>query len=437
MRVTTSPHCARHVRSRWFRTALVTVVLCIAAVDCDVTHVSAPGIIQPSDLQNPAGAAVLRAGAIAQFANAFSSASVESGLLVDELSVIPVYSAEFPEDRRTVSNSTAYPFATLSASRLNATDAIQALRQYAPSPAWHIAELYAVTAASDIVLSEHLCSGIPVGVLVNGVPTAGSTLTRGQLLAAALTTLDSAASYAANNDSIGSLINVLRARAWVDSGQFASAAAAAQSVPVAFAYTLPFSSATANQTNVLYQFTFQYQAFTVSDREGINGLPFVSANDQRVPAILVPGASSPVYGLATQDSAGAPMTLASGIEAQLDIAEAALAQGNPTAWANTLNALRQSAVPSMAPLSADSTTNASAAFRSAVMFRERAFWLFGTGHRLGDLRRLVRQYGSPSESVYPTGLYEGGPQTYGTALEFLPSGEQYNTAYQACAVTTP
>jgi len=28
--------------------------------------------------------------------------------------------------------------------------------------------------------------------------------------------------------------------------------------------------------------------------------------------------------------------------------------------------------------------------REDLLFRERAFWLFATGHRLGDLRRLAR-----------------------------------------------
>ena len=28
-----------------------------------------------------------------------------------------------------------------------------------------------------------------------------------------------------------------------------------------------------------------------------------------------------------------------------------------------------------------------------LLFSERAFWMFATGHRLGDMRRLIRQYG--------------------------------------------
>jgi hypothetical protein len=51
--------------------------------------------------------------------------------------------------------------------------------------------------------------------------------------------------------------------------------------------------------------------------------------------------------------------------------------------------------------------------RVDLLFRERAFWLFGTGHRLGDLRRLIRQYGRDPESVFPTGTYTipGGAST--------------------------
>ncbi len=46
--------------------------------------------------------------------------------------------------------------------------------------------------------------------------------------------------------------------------------------------------------------------------------------------------------------------------------------------------------------------------RVSLTFRERAFWLFGTGTRLGDLRRLIRQYGRNAEAVFPTGPYANG-----------------------------
>ncbi len=48
------------------------------------------------------------------------------------------------------------------------------------------------------------------------------------------------------------------------------------------------------------------------------------------------------------------------------------------------------------------------------LFAERAFWLFATGHRLGDMRRLIRQYGRDPETVFPTGDWFKGGLTYGT-----------------------
>ena len=40
-----------------------------------------------------------------------------------------------------------------------------------------------------------------------------------------------------------------------------------------------------------------------------------------------------------------------------------------------------------------------------LYFREKAFWLFSRGTRLGDLRRLVRQYKRTQDNVFPTGTF--------------------------------
>jgi hypothetical protein len=66
-------------------------------------------------------------------------------------------------------------------------------------------------------------------------------------------------------------------------------------------------------------------------------------------------------------------------------------------------------------------------------FAERAFWLWGTAHRLGDLRRLVRQYGRGSESVFPTGPYFKAGSTYGTDMNLpVPIEEQNNPNFSGC-----
>jgi hypothetical protein len=77
------------------------------------------------------------------------------------------------------------------------------------------------------------------------------------------------------------------------------------------------------------------------------------------------------------------------------------------------------------------------------MFRERAFWLWGTVHRLGDLRRLIRRYGRTADAVFPSGPYDNGTAkalypSYGTAVNF-PIGaiEQSNPNFHGCSASTP
>ena len=47
----------------------------------------------------------------------------------------------------------------------------------------------------------------------------------------------------------------------------------------------------------------------------------------------------------------------------------------------------------MAALTDPGTTDG----RVNLLFREKAFWQFGRGHRLGDLRRLIRDYGRAAD----------------------------------------
>ena len=71
--------------------------------------------------------------------------------------------------------------------------------------------------------------------------------------------------------------------------------------------------------------------------------------------------------------------------------------------------------------------------RVDLMFRELAFALYASAHRLGDLRRLVRQYGRPSETVYPTGAYHKDGLTLGTDLQFVvPQTEKNNPKFKGC-----
>jgi starch-binding outer membrane protein, SusD/RagB family len=85
-------------------------------------------------------------------------------------------------------------------------------------------------------------------------------------------------------------------------------------------------------------------------------------------------------------------------------------------------------VPAMPTL----PTPANQADATTLLFREKAFWTFGRGQRLPDLRRLVRQYGRTDEQVFPTGNYfKGG--TYGSDENFpIPDSEKVNPLFNGC-----
>jgi hypothetical protein len=182
-----------------------------------------------------------------------------------------------------------------------------------------------------------------------------------------------------------------------------------------------------------------YRIITVADREGGTRLNYRSARDPRVVVDSSLGATMDGvtwYFPAKFEGAGQEFVpLATGVEARLIHAEAALRAGNAATWAADLNGLRADASDTKVTfpaatqsLTADSTTLASASERVDVMFRERAFWLFGTGTRLGDMRRLIRQYGRNQSTVFPTGPYPNGTNAslpgplpnYGTDVSLTP-----------------
>ncbi|MEO6443694.1 MAG: TonB-dependent receptor plug domain-containing protein [Gemmatimonadaceae bacterium] len=67
-----------------------------------------------------------------------------------------------------------------------------------------------------------------------------------------------------------------------------------------------------------------------------------------------------------------------------------------------------------------------------LYFREKAFWVFGRGQRLGDLRRLIRQYSRTAANVFPSGaFYKGG--SYGADVNFpVTVDEENNPAFKGC-----
>jgi hypothetical protein len=119
------------------------------------------------------------------------------------------------------------------------------------------------------------------------------------------------------------------------------------------------------------------------------------------------------------------------------------------AWLTTLNALRASAstIPQQQCVAGETTcanppasglpllvAAATAKGNYDILFTERAYWLFLTSHRLGDMRREVRQLGGAGytvATVYPVGRYEKITSfNYGADVSFpIPITERANTAF--------
>jgi hypothetical protein len=304
--------------------------------------------------------------------------------------------------------------------------AIPALEKYEPAArASLVGEAFAMLGLTELTLAENWCAGIPLDVpLPNGGVQFTNPLTSDSLLGVAQAHFDSALAHADGVDSVLWFAHVGLGRTLLDRGQFAAADTTVATVPTTFTYNASYYYAY-NGTN--YPYTFYYEMYSaggyrsavnVSEREGTNGLNYVSANDPRLQLdssiSIEDGHGTFYYPLRFGTPPGVTQPILTGLEARMIQAEAALHAGLVSTWASDLNALRADSAEthvgfgSRVMLTPDSTTAASADLQLQVMFRERAFWLYGFGTRLSDMRRLVRQYGLNAESVFPTGAYPNG-----------------------------
>ena len=177
--------------------------------------------------------------------------------------------------------------------------------------------------------------------------------------------------------------------------------------------------------------------YNVANNEGGTGLNFASAGDPRVMvcvggsaacrAIQVPQTRrddllEPLNVQMRWMARESEVAMLRGQEARLIEAEASLAADPTGAGALALINQARATEAGLAPL-ADA---GSPAARVDQLFRERAFWNFGIGARVGDMRRLVRQYGRAANTVFPTGAWHKGGD-YGEDVNFpIPQAEENN-----------
>jgi len=383
-------------------------------------------------------------GALSDFTIAWSGAGDESNfgheghvglsaLFTDELT------SEFLDEftfRRALDTGQATPantqlsgiFNDISASRHSAEAAASSFAQFAPADVGR-AEMLSIEGYTYLLYGEMWCSGVPFGELnqTTGAPEYGQPLSTAQIFAAALAKFDTASQlaaadtntliagqYATDTVQVRALAALGRARALLDAGQFAAAGAAADTSLLhnpALNYQLENSLNSPRQYNGIWNFSIADDAWGTVDKKLGNGLNYESANDPRIQWVdghqlgslgQTPTGLDTIHFQLKYPTKSSSATLASATEATLISAEADLRAGQIASWASKLNALRANSGLGLPALTADSTTLASDSIRVEVHFRERAFWLWLTGTRLGDLRRLLSQYHHNDFPANPT-----------------------------------
>lgn len=448
------PMVPRILRMAIVATAAVTVVGACSLSDIVGDPSSdSENTVSPDAVKTPEGALAFYRGVVQLQALAFGTSVQVTGLLTDELSDVGHAEGD-PVDYRGLPATGASDadglYIRLQAVRANARQARGILPAYAPAlPPSHVGNLYAIEGMADVMLADVFCSGIPLSTVDYGgdfTPRPGSSTA--DVYRAAIALFDSAVAASGDSARIRDFARVGKGRALNALGEFAAAASAVHDVPTEYAYYVEYQYPQSGNIFRRDAASGRYDAtFVVSDREGGIGLPYGSESDPRTATARGPDISNariPLYVTEKYDSTGsAPIVLASGIEARLIEAEAALRAGS-SSWLTILNTLRTSSglvgLDTLHDLGSDSA-------RVTLLFTERAHWLFLTGHRQSDLRRLVRPvsaggFGRPQQTVYPSGLYMGGatgaaitpPNIYGTDVNApVPSSEQErNPLYHGC-----
>lgn len=298
------------------------------------------------------------------------------------------------------------------------------------------AEVLTLAGFSYILFAENYCSGVPFSVLpLEGEEVFGAPETTGQILDRALDRLSAADGLAGATGDLASAIAVARGRALLNADEPAAAAQAVASVPTGFVYATTYDAAAQSTHNAVYQLTNAEKRWSVTGNEGTNGLPLIFDDDPRISAAEVAGEGFQAGVIHFEQfkypGVGTDIALATGIEARLIEAEAALRAGERDeffAIHNTLRALEDG----LADLE---DTGQSEEELVTLHFTERAAWLWLTSHRLGDLRRLVRQYGRAAGDVYPVGsTVQNSP--YGPMLSMpVPFTEENNPNYDPMQCT--
>lgn len=389
--------------------------------------------IPADELENPANAALLVNGAVADFECGFGAYVVLGGLVGEELVDATQTADRFPYDSRNVQPSdrrysifsceSLGVYTPLATARSSADNALRILEGATDDQVPDRAALTATAAAyagySLVLLGEGFCSGTISSIEADGEIVYGTELSRAELFAAAEDrfTQAIAAAEAAGDDDLLNAAYVGRARTRLNLGRYADARVDALLVPPDYVRNASASAVSDRRENRVWD---QNSALSTSTSVGE---PYRNFDDPRVPVVPVltrGGAVQksvtgiPLYRQLKYPDAASPIPLATGDEARLIVAEADARAGELESAIAIINDFRLAAGQP-----AFSSSDPPAVLNEIVDQRRRE--LFLESQHLGDVIRydidLMPQPGTP---------YHGGG-VYGESLCLpLPDVERAN-----------
>ena len=347
----------------------------------DLLSIETPSRVAEKDLLVPANASLIVSSAVADFECAYGAYVVASGLAAGELLEGTQTASRWSYDRRSVLATDAHystfgcvsigVYTPINTARYTNDQAARALSSWSdadvPNRQRGIALTSALAGYSVLMLAEGFCSAVIDG---------GPELNTAQLLDSAEARFTSAiaAAQAAASEDLLNLAYVGRARARRGQGDLAGAAADAALVPDDFVFNATGSSTAARRNNRVAA-----QGAGISVAPTFRNLTVGGEPDPRVPAVDEQRKTSDqvneYWRQLKYPSITTPTPLATGIEAQLILAEA---RGGLQGIAILQELRADAGLPGL--------TAAEIADFESTLIEERRRWLWLQGNRWFDIR---------------------------------------------------
>lgn len=398
---------------------------------CDILSVVDPGSIDEAETTDPALEMTIVNGVRGEFQYTHSYASQWAGVLGDELTLHHTYFPTVPVALRQLEPDNVYVgnvYSFWQRARQSADDAVERLETMLGNDAnasLNVARVQAYRGYSYTLMGETFCEA-PVNrsraysdleLFEMGLPAFDESIR-------VATNAREAGMNAAEANRLINLANLGKARALLNLDRKAEAATHAERVGEGFEMWIPHSNNSTREHNPFFSPTTgqNNRYLSVGERFAHLDDPRVVHTDSVLGLVsgslyLIPQRAMNHEGWVAGDTTAftedVDIRFASYLEAQYIIAEA---QGATPATLSFVNERRAVGGQDEVDLSGDALM--------AELRNQRARDFYLTGHRLGDLRRYIRQYGL---DLFPSGVNPYQNQMYGQTTCFPISLAELNS----------